>query len=93
MTDRGAPELRLESVSHVYQQGQVRALDDVSLTIGPGEVVALVGQNGSGKTTLVRHLNGLLRPTSGRVLVDGQDAARSHGGAAGSRRGPRLPGP
>jgi energy-coupling factor transport system ATP-binding protein len=38
-------------------------------------VVALVGQNGSGKTTLVRHLNGLLRPTSGRVLVDGQDAA------------------
>ena len=45
MTHRGAPELRLESVSHVYQQGQVRALDDVSLTIGPGEVVALVGQN------------------------------------------------
>jgi energy-coupling factor transporter ATP-binding protein EcfA2 len=75
MTDRGAPELRLESVSHVYQQGQVRALNEVSLTIDPGEVVALVGQNGSGKTTLVRHLNGLLRPTSGRVLVDGQDAA------------------
>ena len=75
MTARGAPELRLESVSHVYQQGEVRALDEVSLTIGPGEVVALVGQNGSGKTTLVRHLNGLLRPTTGRVLVDGQDAA------------------
>ena len=75
MTSRGAPELRLESVSHVYQQGEVRAVDDVSLTIGPGEVVALVGQNGSGKTTLVRHLNGLLRPTTGRVLVDGQDAA------------------
>ena len=47
----------------------------MSLTIGAGELVALVGQNGSGKTTLVRHLNGLLRPTSGRVLVDGQDAA------------------
>jgi energy-coupling factor transport system ATP-binding protein len=76
MTARSAPELRLESVSHVYQQGQVRALDEVSLTIGHGEMVALVGQNGSGKTTLVRHLNGLLRPTSGRVLVDGQDAAR-----------------
>jgi energy-coupling factor transport system ATP-binding protein len=76
MTERGAPELRLESVSHIYQQGGVRALDEVSLTIGPGEVVALVGQNGSGKTTLVRHLNGLLRPTSGRVLVEGQDAAR-----------------
>ena len=76
MTGRAVPELRLESVSHVYLQGGVRALDEVSLTIGPGEVVALVGQNGSGKTTLVRHLNGLLRPASGRVLVDGQDAAR-----------------
>ncbi|HKO33846.1 MAG TPA: ABC transporter ATP-binding protein [Candidatus Limnocylindria bacterium] len=76
MTERAAPQLRLEAVTHVYPQGGVRALDEVSLTIGPGEVVALVGQNGSGKTTLVRHLNGLLRPTSGRVLVDGQDAAR-----------------
>ncbi len=76
MTARPAPELRLEAVSHVYEQGDVRALDEVSLTIGPGEVVALVGQNGSGKTTLVRHLNGLLRPTTGQVLVDGQDAAR-----------------
>jgi len=75
MTMGAAPELRLESVSHVYQQGQVRALDEVSLTIGPGEVVALIGQNGSGKTTLVRHLNGLLRPTSGRVLAGGRDAA------------------
>ena len=76
MSERAAPQLRLEAVTHVYPQGGVRALDEVSLTIGPGEVVALVGQNGSGKTTLVRHLNGLLRPTSGRVLVDGQDAAR-----------------
>jgi energy-coupling factor transport system ATP-binding protein len=45
------------------------------LRIEPGELVALVGQNGSGKTTLVRHLNGLLRPSAGRVLLDGSDAA------------------
>jgi energy-coupling factor transport system ATP-binding protein len=69
------PALTLESVVHVYQRGGVRALDGVDLRIGPGERLAVVGQNGSGKTTLVRHLNGLLRPTSGRVLVDHRDAA------------------
>ncbi len=53
----------------------------MTLTIASGDVVALVGQNGSGKTTLVRHLNGLLRPTEGRVLVDGQ----RRGNAAPSR--------
>jgi energy-coupling factor transport system ATP-binding protein len=68
-------EIRLEALVHVYPGG-VRAVDGVDLEIGPGERVALVGQNGSGKSTLVRHLNGLLRPTSGRVLVDGADAAR-----------------
>ncbi|HEX5040266.1 MAG TPA: ABC transporter ATP-binding protein [Candidatus Limnocylindria bacterium] len=69
-------ELRVERLVHVYPEGEVRALDGVDLHIGPGERVALIGQNGSGKTTLVRHLNGLLRPTSGRVLVDGTDAER-----------------
>jgi len=69
-------DLRVEQLVHVYPEGAVRALDGVALHIGPGERVALIGQNGSGKTTLVRHLNGLLRPTSGRVLVDGSDAAR-----------------
>jgi energy-coupling factor transport system ATP-binding protein len=58
----------------VYEGG-TRAVDGVSLRIGGGERVAIVGQNGSGKTTLVRHLNGLLRPTEGRVLIDGVDAA------------------
>ena len=51
------------------------ALDGVDLEIATGERVALVGQNGSGKTTLVRHLNGLLRPTTGRVLHDGLNVA------------------
>ncbi len=66
-------ELVLESVCHVYRDGGVRALDRVDLRIGHGENVAIVGQNGSGKSTLVRHLNGLLRPTEGRVLLDGRD--------------------
>jgi len=69
------PDLRLERVSHVYAAGGVRALDGLDLEIGAGERLALIGQNGSGKTTLVRHLNGLLRPTSGRVLIEGRDAA------------------
>ena len=70
------PELRTEGLVHVYARGAVRALDGVDLRIAPGERVAIVGQNGSGKSTLVRHLNGLLRPTDGRVLVDGADARR-----------------
>jgi energy-coupling factor transport system ATP-binding protein len=68
-------ELRTEALVHVYRDGDVRALDGVDLHVRAGERVALVGQNGSGKTTLVRHFNGLLRPTGGRVFVDGRDAA------------------
>jgi energy-coupling factor transport system ATP-binding protein len=68
-------DIALEALAYVYPEGQVRALDGIELRIGHGERVAIVGQNGSGKTTLVRHLNGLLRPTSGRVLIDGEDTA------------------
>jgi len=66
--------LETQSLVHVYPGG-TRALDGVDLVIRRGERVAVVGQNGSGKTTLVRHFNGLLRPTEGRVIVDGVDAA------------------
>jgi energy-coupling factor transport system ATP-binding protein len=66
--------IAVEELVHVYPGG-TRAVDGVSLRIEAGERVAIVGQNGSGKSTLVRHFNGLLRPTEGRVLVDGVDAA------------------
>jgi energy-coupling factor transport system ATP-binding protein len=71
------PSISVEDVVFDYPGG-TRALDGVRLAIAPGETVAIVGQNGSGKSTLVRHLNGLLRPTSGRVLVDGDDAREVH---------------
>jgi energy-coupling factor transport system ATP-binding protein len=74
MTD---PALRFEAVSFAYPDGTV-ALRDVDLEIPIGARVAIIGQNGSGKSTLVRHLNGLLRPTSGRVLVNGRGVGRRH---------------
>jgi energy-coupling factor transport system ATP-binding protein len=66
--------IELEGLVHVYAGG-TRAVDGVDLHIADGERVAIVGQNGSGKSTLVRHLNGLLRPTEGRVVMDGTDTA------------------
>ncbi|HET7494476.1 MAG TPA: ABC transporter ATP-binding protein [Candidatus Limnocylindrales bacterium] len=68
--------LRFDGVGFVYPDG-TRALQGVDLSIEPGVAVAVVGQNGSGKSTLVRHLNGLFRPTEGRVLHDGRDIASS----------------
>lgn len=64
----------VEHLEHVYPSGHC-ALHDVNLTFEGNESVALIGQNGAGKTTLAKHLNGLLRPDSGRVLVDGVDVA------------------
>jgi energy-coupling factor transport system ATP-binding protein len=66
--------IALEHVSFTYPDGP-QALRDVTLTIPVGQFVALVGANGSGKSTLARHLIGLLRPTTGRVVVNGLDAA------------------
>ncbi len=64
--------LQIDNVSYAYPDGHV-ALSGVTLTIADGESVALMGENGAGKTTLIKHLNGLLLPSSGRVLVDGMD--------------------
>jgi phosphonate transport system ATP-binding protein len=63
-----------------YPNG-VTALDRVSLTIEPGEMVSLVGRSGAGKTTLLRCLNGLIKPTSGQILVGGQDISGLRGKA------------
>ena len=67
----------LEHLSHTYFDGttSVSAVKDVSFEIREGEFLSIIGHTGCGKTTLVQHLNGLLLPTAGRVLVDGLDTA------------------
>src|SRR5690606_26424287 len=72
---RPTPLLALEGVTFRYPSG-VTALRDVSAAFYPGETVGILGVSGSGKTTLAKHLNGLLRPTQGRVLLDGTDTRR-----------------
>jgi energy-coupling factor transporter ATP-binding protein EcfA2 len=62
--------IEFKDVTFVHQTG-VKALDGVSLSIDSGEMVGIVGENGAGKTTLVRHVNGLLKPLTGSVVVDG----------------------
>ncbi len=67
----GVP-LKVEALSFTYPSG-VTALENIDLAFEPGEAVALLGENGAGKTTLAKHLNGLLKPTRGRVLVGSWD--------------------
>src|SRR5690606_5673536 len=66
--------LRLESVSRRF--GGLHALDDVTLSIGAGEVLGLIGPNGAGKTTLVNVITGVHRASSGRVVFEGRDITR-----------------
>ncbi len=86
MTGMRPPSVEFESVSFVYPDG-TPALREVDLRIEAGEVVAIVGQNGSGKSTRVRPLNGLLRPTAGRVLLDGRDVRPVHTAALAAQVG------
>ena len=68
-------------LTHCYSEGSALrtvALNDVSFRIEDGEFIGIIGHTGSGKSTLVQHLNGLLRPTSGQVLIDGEDLNGEH---------------
>lgn len=68
--------IKIENLTHVYMPKtpfEKKALDDVNLVIEDGEFLALIGHTGSGKSTLIQHLNGLLEPSSGRILVDNID--------------------
>ena len=70
------PILQVEDLTYVYSIGtpfEHRALDKVSFSLNRGEFVGIIGHTGSGKSTLMQQLNGLLKPTSGRVLLEGQD--------------------
>ncbi len=67
--------IRIEGITHKFSGG-FTGIRDISLSIDPGEFIILAGKNGSGKTTLIRHLNGLLKPHSGRILVNGKEISR-----------------
>ncbi|BAH05265.1 energy-coupling factor transporter ATPase [Clostridium kluyveri] len=68
--------IKIENLTHIYMKNspfEKKALDDVNIEIKDGEFVALIGHTGSGKSTLIQHVNGLLKPNSGKIIVDGVD--------------------
>lgn len=68
--------IKIENLTHIYMKNspfEKKALDDVNIQIMDGEFVALIGHTGSGKSTLIQHINGLLKPNSGKIIVDGVD--------------------
>ena len=70
------PILQVKNLNYVYSIGtpfEHKALDEVSFSVDRGEFIGIIGHTGSGKSTLMQHLNGLLKPTSGEILLDGKD--------------------
>ena len=68
--------IKIENLTHIYMKGspfEKKALDNIDIEIKDGEFVALIGHTGSGKSTLIQHINGLLKPTSGKIIIDGVD--------------------
>jgi ABC-type lipoprotein export system ATPase subunit len=85
-------DIRLTELTRHYKQGRnlVRALDGVTLSIASGEFVAVVGRSGSGKTTMLDLLGLLLRPTSGKIEIDGVDTGTLSDGQRATMRGERI---
>ena len=70
------PVLEVKALTHTYSAGtpfEHKAIDNVDLEVMPGEFLGIIGHTGSGKSTLIQHLNGLLRPMDGQILLDGTD--------------------
>jgi len=70
------PVIRTENLTHLYGEGlasEVAAIHNINIEIMQGELLAIIGHTGSGKSTLIQHFNGLLKPSTGRVFVDGRD--------------------
>jgi len=68
--------IKIENLSYIYDEGmpfQTKAVDNISFTIEKGEFVGLIGHTGSGKSTLIQTFNGLLKPSSGKIFIDGKD--------------------
>lgn len=79
----------IKNICYTYMRGtpfEKKALDDVSVSIDKGEIVAVIGHTGSGKSTLVQHLNGLLKPDAGQVAVDDVNLARKDAAAKKARQ-------
>ena len=71
-----APILEVRNLTHTYSAGtpfEHKAIDNMNFSVERGEFIGIIGHTGSGKSTLMQHLNGLLKPTSGQVLLDGED--------------------
>ena len=68
--------IKIKNLTHVYSPStpfEIKALDNINISVDNGEFIGLIGHTGSGKSTLIQHLNGLLKPTSGKIEIDGDD--------------------